>query len=71
MIQVQISFDSGARRGDAWLYESICSGRIAEGQSRGRFSNVEGIPASAKLSKNGFNKEKFIEFCQLVAKRFE
>jgi hypothetical protein len=71
LIQVQISFDSGARGGDASLQASICSGRISEPPSRGRFSYVEGISESAKLSKNRFNKDEFIEYCKLLAKPFQ
>lgn len=32
--------------------------------------NVEWVSELANLSKNGFNKDEFIEFCKLVASRF-
>ena len=38
---------------------------------KGDINNVEWISETANLSKNGFNKDEFIEFCKIVAKRCE
>jgi len=38
---------------------------------KGDIDNVEWISEQANLSKNGFNKEEFIQFCKLIASRFE
>jgi 5-methylcytosine-specific restriction endonuclease McrA len=38
---------------------------------KGDINNVEWISEQANLSKNGFNKDQFIEFCKLITSRFE
>lgn len=37
---------------------------------KGDINNIEWVSEAANLSKNGFNKDEFIEFCKLVAKSF-
>ena len=38
---------------------------------KGDINNVEWVSEIANLSKNGFNKDEFVEFCKIVAERYE
>lgn len=37
---------------------------------KGDINNIEWVSETANLSKNGFNKDEFINFCKVVANRF-